>query len=296
MLSIESIRRPKWYKSVGVGLLFAVAHFTKASALPALAIYSCSYAVPLLADYRSGRLDRQRIYALFLRALTPPVVFVLALFPYFSESKARYGQYWYNVNSTFYIWYDSWGEAKFGTKAAGDREGWPDMAEEEIPSLTKYLNEHSAADIAQRFNRGAAKILENACSGADSPSQFGSCLHVGVGVLVLFGCLLAQLSSGRGRLTYKNIQMGLFAAFLLVGYFIMYTWFAAIASGPRFILALLIPLFWTVGLALRTAPSLNMPASAINIYSILISIVFAVLLSQTYELAAIRSSLVFGGF
>ena len=30
MFSIESIRRPKWYKSAGVGVLFALAHFTKA--------------------------------------------------------------------------------------------------------------------------------------------------------------------------------------------------------------------------------------------------------------------------
>ncbi len=36
MLSIESIRSPKWYKSVGLGLLFALAHFTKASVLPSL--------------------------------------------------------------------------------------------------------------------------------------------------------------------------------------------------------------------------------------------------------------------
>ena len=296
MLSIESIRCPKWYKSVGLGLLFALAHFTKASALPGLAIYACSFAVPLICEFRSRSRSLQRIFEIALCAFAPLFVFMVALFPYFNESKERYGHYLYNVNSTFYIWYDSWGEAKFGTKAAGDREGWPDMPDEEIPSLTKYLNEHSASDITRRFTRGMEKIHENACSGADSPSQFGLCFHAGIGVLVLFCCLFAQLSSGRGWLTKKDIQTGLFAGFLLAGYFILYIWYAAIASGPRFILALLIPLFWTAGLALRTAPSINVPGTTISIYSAVIAVALVILFSQTYEIAAGRAYLLFGGF
>ena len=47
MLAVESIRRPKWYKSIGVGLLFALAHFTKASGLLGIAMYAGSFSVPL---------------------------------------------------------------------------------------------------------------------------------------------------------------------------------------------------------------------------------------------------------
>lgn len=208
IFAIESISNPKWYKSVGVGLLFALAHFTKASALPGLAIYTCSFALPLLADLRSRRFNRLRSIRVVLNAILPLLVFTATLFPYLKESKERYEHYLYNVNSTFYVWYDSWGEAKFGTKAAGDREGWPDMPKDEIPSLTKYLNEHSATDILRRFSRGAARIHNNACIGADSPSQFGLCIHVGMGVLVLLCCLAAQLHGGRRQLSSQEIQSG----------------------------------------------------------------------------------------
>ena len=251
MLSIESIRRPAWRKSIGVGLLFALAHFTKASALPAVLIYGFSFAVPLFAQYRRGMLNRQRLAALACRAIAPPVVFLLALFPYFNESKARYGHYLYNVNSTFYVWYDSWGEAKFGTKAAGDREGWPQMPAEEIPSLTKYLEEHTTAQILGRLASGAERLYENACGSADGPSQFGLCVHVGGGLLALACCLFARLFRGRGAPSAEDVQIAVFAGLTLSLYLIMYAWFAAIASGPRFMLALLIPLLWTVGLALR---------------------------------------------
>ena len=296
MLSIESIRCPRWYKSVGVGLLFALAHFTKASALPGIALYTCSFAVPLLAQFRSRGLSRQRIFLIALRAFTPLFVFIVALFPYFNESKARYGQFFYNVNSTFYIWYDSWGQAKFGTKAAGDREGWPDMPDEEIPSLTKYLEEHTFTQIAQRFIKGAARIHENACSGAEGPSQLGICIHAGAVVLLAFCCLCLQRSAGRGQLGKKDIQTGLFAAMFFSVYLLLYAWYVPIASGPRLILALLIPLFWTAGFAVRSTPDLSIPGTTISLARASIGLMTVILLSQIYELAMARASLLFGGF
>lgn len=295
MLSIEAIRRPAWWKSIGLGLLLALAHFTKASALPALALCVCSCALPLLYELRH-RPTRGRIYQLAFQAIAPLAVFFIALFPYFSESKDRYGQYLYNVNSTFYVWYDSWGEAKFGTKAAGDREGWPDLPDEEIPSMAKYLAEHSAADIARRLAQGAERIHKNACSGADSPSQFGLCLHAGAGILILTICLAARLRASAGRFTIQAVQCAIFAALFFALYLLMFWWFAAIASGPRFILSLLIPLLWTVGLAVRSAPGVTLPGTDISLTDAVIAVMLIILLSQIYELAAARAAILFGGF
>ncbi|MCY3915973.1 MAG: hypothetical protein OXG49_08160 [Chloroflexi bacterium] len=292
MLSIESIRSPRWYKSVGLGLLFALAHFTKASATPGIALYACSFAVPLLATIRN-RLNRQRMVEIVSQALLPLLVFSVGLFPYFNESKERYGHYLYNVNSTFYVWYDSWGEAKFGTKAAGDREGWPDMPAEEIPSLTKYLKEHSIADIVKRFVQGAIRIHNNACSGS---GQFGLCIHAGIGVMILIVSLSLRMTGARGTLTKEDIQSGLFASLFILGYILLYVWYAAIASGPRFILTLLIPLFWSVGLALPAIPKVYLPGLNIGILDAVFSVMLVILLSQVYELATVRASLLVGGF
>lgn len=292
MLAVESIGRPKWYKSIGVGLLFAVAHFTKASAIPGIAIYACSFAVPLLPAIRQP-MNRQRMIKNVSRALFPLLVFCVALFPYFNESKARYGHYLYNVNSTFYIWYDSWGEAKFGTKAAGDREGWPDMPADEIPSLTKYLREHSIADIWQRFVQGANRIHRNVCTGS---GQYGLCIHSGIGALILIFGLCFRMTGARGSLTKEDIQTGLFAFLFILCYALMYIWYAAIASGPRFVLALLIPLLWSVGLALPNVSRVCLPGSNIGVLDAVLTVMSVILLSQVYELAAVRAVELYGGF
>ena len=39
-LSLEALFAPKWYKTIGCGVLFALAHFAKASALPALLLFA----------------------------------------------------------------------------------------------------------------------------------------------------------------------------------------------------------------------------------------------------------------
>lgn len=287
-LALESIRRPKWYKSIGVGLLFALAHFTKASGLLGIAMYAASFSVPLLAEIYSRRLNWRGLTRNILLAIAPLVIFAAALFPYFNESKERYGHYLYNVSTTFYMWYDYWAQAKEGTKAAGDREGWPDMPDEEIPSLTKYLKENTSAQILQRFVKGAARMYNNACGSADGPSQFGLCIHVGIGALIILSCVYSKLLDVRFRPNSMDVQTFLFVASLFLAYSLAFMWFASISSGPRFMLMLLIPLFWSVGLALEATPDFS--------YRAVIVVMLAILFSQIYHLAAERAFELYGGF
>ena len=84
-----------------------------------------------------------------------PVVFAMAflvvLSPYLLNSKRVFGHFFYNVNSTFYVWYDDWPAASQGTYRHGDGVGWPKMPAGEIPSMGKYLRGHSAGQIAARI-------------------------------------------------------------------------------------------------------------------------------------------------
>ena len=123
IFSVEAILIPKWYKSVGVGLLFTLAHLGKASAMPGLFIFVSSYGVLFVYQFISRRIRREDIKALLVNVLAPLLVFFVLLFPYFSESKEKYGHYLYNVNTTFYMWYDSWNDVVEGTRPAGDRRG-----------------------------------------------------------------------------------------------------------------------------------------------------------------------------
>lgn len=118
-------------------------HLIKASVLPTLLL-----ATPLLIirGMTRGQNDEAGPGSASLRqprrvlhnaacALVLLGCFLVVVFPYIRTSKERFGRYFYNVNSTFYMWYDSWDEAERGTKAHGDRDGWPNMPADQIPSF-----------------------------------------------------------------------------------------------------------------------------------------------------------------
>lgn len=103
ILSLDTLSRPHWRKSVLCGALFALAHFTKASALPALLLFASSYAVGLVVSGLRQELSLRQAGESILRALLPIIVFLALLSPYLLESKAKYGSFFYNVNTTFYM-------------------------------------------------------------------------------------------------------------------------------------------------------------------------------------------------
>jgi hypothetical protein len=140
------------------GVLAALAHLSKAAVLPFAGLFIVVSAVrgtrPLVAASGGGR-------RLMAEALVP-VVFALAflamLSPYLLNSKRVFGHYFYNVNSTFYVWYDDWPAASQGTYQHGDGVGWPKMPASEIPGMRKYLREHSAGQIATRIKDGLTEM------------------------------------------------------------------------------------------------------------------------------------------
>ena len=87
-------------------------------------------------------------------AIVFAAAFFVVLWPYLSTSKRVFGHYFYNVNSTFYVWYDDWAHASVGTYSHGDGVGWPTMPESELPSAGRYLREHTAGQIASRIASG----------------------------------------------------------------------------------------------------------------------------------------------
>ena len=251
ILSLETLLSPKWHKSIGVGVLFALAHFSKASALPGLLIFISSYGILFLSRLFSRSLNRGQVRQILYHALAPPVVFMALLFPYFQENKNTYGTYFYNVNTTFYMWYDSWEEAKEGTAAAGDRRGWPDMPDEEIPSLSKYLREHTTDEIIERFRNGAAALLRTGCR--NSSYSFGYCSQVGLSLLILALGLPLLFKGIRRRKGNKNMHIVWYVLLFFLLYALSFAWYMPIMGwgASRTILSLAIPLLWTVGLVVH---------------------------------------------
>ena len=281
MLAEESIRRPKWYKTVGVGVLFALAHFTKAASLVALAVYACSFIVPLLWSVGKRAADRRALASITAAALAPILIFIALLFPYLNESRARYGLHFYNVNSTFYAWYDSWDEAKQGTRAHGDRKGWPDMPDADIPSLSKYLTEHSLGDIVERLLSGAASFWSRV-------GHYRHHFYLAAAALALFAGF-ALWRRGWRECSPASLQSVVFCVAFFAAYALGGLWFLPIAQGERVLLSLFVPMFWTIGLALCAFDKhLQAPAIKghdIKRWDVLFGFLYVVAFMQIVEMA-----------
>ena len=300
ILSLEALLSPKWHKSIGVGVLFALAHFSKASALPGLFIFISSYGILFLSRLFSRSLNREQVRHILYHALAPLVVFMALLFPYFQESKEKYGTYFYNVNTTFYIWFDSWDDAKEWASIAHPRQGWPDMPDEEIPSLSKYLNEHSSNEIIDRFRQSIKQILVSGCYGKWSRYRYGYCSQVGLSLLILALGLLPLFKGIRRRKGEHNMHIVWYVLLFFLLYALSFVWYMPIiAGGHRTILSLAIPLLWTVGLVVH-APQIQVLQrtifqGSIKGFHIVYLLLTLTLLYEIYQVIALRAETVYSG-
>ena len=244
-LIIRLIKTPDFFTAISAGIVAGVGYLTKASVLPGVLLA----AVLLLfrgffvfwKRYRSQKEDcKGEESFVLLRNIFYVLLFLgcylAVIYPYIKTSKERFGRYFYNVNSTFYMWYDSWGEVKKGTRAHGDRQGWPDMPEKEIPSFQRYISENTPKKIIARLGNGYIMIIK---------FVFQS---YGYAKFILFYAFNLTL------LIYQNLDKFLkhffksynwliltFVMGYFIGYTTLYAWYTPIAYGNRFVLSLFLP-------------------------------------------------------
>ncbi len=304
IFSVEAILIPKWYKSVSVGVLFALAHLCKASALPGLFMFVSSYGFLVFFTLLCRNTNRADLKKLLLHnllhSLAAILTFMVLLFPYLQESKERYGSYFYNVNTTFYMWYDSWDEAKQGTRAAGDRLGWPHLPHELIPSPSKYLQEHSAEEILGRFHSGIKRMIASGCYLKRSKYRFGYCSQVGLNLLTLAFAVALHLPKLRYWGSGRSFQIVLYIVLFHVLYALSFAWYISLSSdGSRTILSLMIPLLWTVGIMLHS-PRLRSSCASIchrpiRIVTVIYTLMFTTVFYEIYQVVRFRALLMYGG-
>jgi hypothetical protein len=240
------LQKPRFWMAVRTGLLAGLGYLTKASVLPAVAWFVVCYfiasiAVPIYKEI-VNKINRKLIFGqnhiiknvLFLGVFI--LIFLMTVSPYIRMNNKVFGHYFYNVNSTFYIWYDSWDEVVQGTRAHGDRVGWPQMPSEEIPSATKYWQEHNLSQILVRLAHGFITITTNAMVGLGYAQYF--CIYLFIGVLAI----IKRYEAFDEYLKRDNnlaVAISLVSYFLL--YFLLYIFGAAIFKGPRHLLAQYLP-------------------------------------------------------
>jgi len=235
LLLVRMLTAPRWWLAILSGAATAIAHLTKASILPALGLWAVVFLGQSFWEYRAQpdtRLpEALRRFGLLLLVIG---TFGAVIFPYIRTSKQIFGHYFYNVNSTFYMWCDSWPEAVAFTKAYDNSRGGRDFPPDQVPSPVKYWREHSAAQVAYRLGHGL-KTLATRSAKATGYYKF----------VLLFILTAAVLASRQRQLACRLIAENPFAAIFcflfFFSYVFLYAWYDAIVSDSRFILSLFLP-------------------------------------------------------
>ena len=293
-LLLNFVKEPTLKTAVLAGAIGGLGHLTKASVMPAIALAVSLVVVQVFfeswQEFRKGS-DRQPFKTIWMKVVHIVVLlgcFLLVVFPYIRTSKERFGRYFYNVNSTFYIWYDSWAEATQGTKAHGDRVGWPDMPPEEIPSLQKYLREHTTEQIIGRFTNGYHTLYTKVTQSYGYAEFLLVYLLVSVILIIQNRKLLAAIRP----------WVLLFILGYFLGHSLLYAWYVPIASGNRFILSLFLPALFLFVSLLSAAQAQDakfnifgraVPASAVSPFMLLLLMSYLILIFPN------RISTMYGG-
>lgn len=230
--------KPSWWWAIAGGLLLGISHLTKASILPGVLTFGVFYGADLLwcaAKTRQWKIGFKRL-ALTLLVLG---VFLGTIFPYIQKSKEIYGHYFYNVNSTFYFWCDSWEEAKERTRAFGDRVGWPNVPADELPSAANYLKTHTPSQIIERLAVGSYDLLGIMVR---SYGYYPLLLIYFIAALLLIGWRWKLC----WRLFIRRPMPVLAILALFIGYYLLSAWYTQIISGNRIVLALFLPFLFTL--------------------------------------------------
>jgi hypothetical protein len=280
VLMLRYLTHPSMRLAIVIGMVAGIAHLTKASLLPALGVF---LVVALLwGGYRLYRETRRvhtfRISPEVLPVLVGPVLvtgfFLLMVFPYVKNSWYRFGSPFYNVNSTFYVWYDTWDEVERGTRAHGDRGRWPDMPADEIPSLRKYIREHTVPEMVNRVFIGLSRTF------AKAAGSYGYAKYV---LAFLLGLTIAawlnreQLAQG----VRKYPQVISFLAAFFLAHILLNAWYYDFVDGNRLVLALYVPFLITCGIGIRllmggrTQVILGRSVSHVSLFYALLLAVFA---------------------
>jgi len=232
---------PRWAGLAGV--LAGSAFLTKASALPALlayAVVAAGQAALALWRHRAAPGNHQpQARAVVLSLLIVLAVLAVVIYPYISASQARFGRYFYNVNSTLFMWCDDWVEARDLAERYDLQAGYPDAPTEQLPSSGRYWRTHSVGQMWGRLSYGLGRMAAMVFGG---PFGYGKYAVV---VLALSALLAVRPGRQWGLLRAGCGAVAVFSLLLWVGYLLVYAWYVPIGYGDRFVASLFLPVMFS---------------------------------------------------
>ena len=250
------------------GTLTGLAYLTKASALPLmvafLSISTLRFLITWVSRKRSDQHNRTspdwNSNSHILGSLLCILTFLMTAGPLLNSSYKRFGNIFGNYPG-YWMWLDNFEPQgidfliKYNT-----REKLENIPENEKPSLALYLKTHTLDQATQRLTGGIkstskgflfpkrAKIRK---AGPDPwrvllPSR-GIHLMFLAGILALIWIYsLLPRKSNLGRYPPGSLTVVIFVISTLVGYLLLFSWYSPIGKGDRFMLALYVPVAFSM--------------------------------------------------
>jgi hypothetical protein len=251
VLMLMMLTRPTWLRSIATGIVVGLAYLTKGTILSSLPLFALLYGIDLIifSVWKNINKHKAPISIIARRAaylLVVLVIFAVIIFPYAQALKQRFGHYFYNVNTTFYIWYDEWAEVEVEEAKHQFEIQWPvHLSDDELPSLRNYVRDHTWEQIADRFVSGVRSQYRNIFLKPFSVTNYWISY-----LLILLTGILINFDSFR-KFVKSNVIPLMFVILYFAGYLIAFAWYCPIACGPRFTYALYIPFLIVIFLVMR---------------------------------------------
>ena len=192
--------------------------------------------------------DRERIHKSVVRLaylLITVICFLTVIYPYIRVTKQRFGQYFYNVNTSVYIWYDDFVQAKAAEEIYNFTDQWPpDMPAEMVPGLQNYLRTHSIEQIIDRIRFGVNQQIINI------QSQFSVTNYQLTFMVLLLMVIMADLKNSINLLLKYPYLVG-FSILYFAVYMTAFIWYSPISPERRFTYGLFIPLMFAIFVAIK---------------------------------------------
>ena len=235
--------RPSIGTAVLAGLLEALAFLCKGSVQPGLALFAAMFLARAVWVARRDRAARHAVRGLVMRVVEVAVLagsFLAPLVPYLTKSKELYGSYFFNVNTRYVMWCDSWDDFLAYEARLGKWWTWGNLPVDQLPSMAIYLRTHSLVSIATREVLGVIEVVGNLILGT---GYFEFLALYLVFAAIAFGFTRAPWRSIRAFDLRSPVP---FAALYALLYVAVFGFYAPIAAGARFSLMTFLPVFYTL--------------------------------------------------
>lgn len=244
--------------AVLAGVLAGATHLTKAVMPPFLAVYGSVYVGQEVWVLRTARVrDDEGRFARDLRTAgrrlgalaVMLVVFVAVVFPYIANSKRVFGSYFFNVNTAYYIWYDTGAQARALLLPHTDTRGVISVPVDQLPTMATYVATRAPGQIAKRFTDGLTDMLVR------SYTDFGFGRYLLIYLLASAAVVVRMRREVRDLVTERAALLIFLAGYGLV--FTGSTAFFSSISGTgtgRFLLMHMTPLLFALSYFLQREP------------------------------------------